>query len=117
MDSSGKNKGQLAVLMEQAQQMQENLKQIQDELGNVEVTGVAGAGLVKIVMTCKYTLKRVSISKAAIEGALEDPDMLEGMVRAAFDDAAKKVEQAVQKKMSALTAGVQLPTDMFKLSL
>ena len=54
-------KNQLAGLMKQAQQMQDNLKKAQDELASIEVEGQAGAGLVKIVMTCKHDVKRVTI--------------------------------------------------------
>ncbi|CUT17429.1 MULTISPECIES: YbaB/EbfC family nucleoid-associated protein [Candidatus Ichthyocystis] len=106
-------KGQLAVLMEQAQQMQENLKNMQDELGSVEVSGEAGEGLVKVVMTCRYTMKSIRIKKRA----LVDVDVLESLILSAYHDAFKKIEKAVQEKMGALTAGVQLPTDVFKMSL
>ena len=55
------NKGQLAGLMKQAQAMQENLKRAQEELATMEVTGESGAGLVKVVMTGKHDVKRVTI--------------------------------------------------------
>ena len=58
------NKGQLAGLMKQAQAMQDNMKKAQDELGNVEVSGESGAGLVKVVMTCKHDVRRVPLTPA-----------------------------------------------------
>ena len=75
------NKGQLAGLMKQAQAMQDNMKKAQDELGNVEVTGESGAGLVKVTMTCKHDVRRVTIDPSLLA---EDKDMLEDLVAAAF---------------------------------
>ncbi len=104
-------KNQLAGLMQQAQKMQENMKRLQDELAQVEVEGQAGAGLVKIVLTCKYQTRRVSIDPSLVG---EDKDMLEDLVAAAFNDAVRRAEEASQQKMSALTAGLPLPPG-FKL--
>jgi hypothetical protein len=97
--------------MQQAQKMQENMKRLQDELAQVEVEGQAGAGLVKIVLTCKYQTRRVSIDPSLVG---EDKDMLEDLVAAAFNDAVRRAEEASQQKMSALTAGLPLPPG-FKL--
>ena len=103
------NKGQLAGLMKQAQAMQENMKKMQDELAQVEVEGQSGAGLVKVVMTCKHDVRRVSID-ASLVG--EDRDMLEDLVAAAFNDAVRKVETTVQEKMGSFTSGLGLPPGM-----
>lgn len=103
------NKGQLSGLMKQAQMMQDNLKRIQDELATIEVEGQSGAGLVKVVMTCKYGVKRVSIDPSLVA---EDRDMLEDLVAAAFNDAVRKAEATTQEKMSAATAGMPLPPGM-----
>jgi len=97
------NKGQLAGLMKQAQAMQENLKKAQDELAFIEVTGEAGSGLVKILMTCKHEVKRVSIDPSLMT---EDKDMLEDLIAAAFNDAARKAEEASEAKMGKLTGGM-----------
>ncbi|MFZ9337608.1 MAG: YbaB/EbfC family nucleoid-associated protein [Limnohabitans sp.] len=97
------NKGQLAGLMKQAQAMQENLKKAQDELAFIEVTGEAGSGLVKILMTCKHEVKRVSIDPSLMT---DDKDMLEDLIAAAFNDAARKAEEASEAKMGKLTAGM-----------
>ena len=99
-------KGQLAGLMKQAQQMQDNMKKLQDELGNMQVEGVSGAGMVKVAMTCKHEVKRVTIDPSLLE---DDKEMLEDLVAAAMNDAARKAEAAVQEKMSALTGGLGLP--------
>lgn len=102
-------KGQLAGLMKQAQAMQENLKRAQDELANVEVEGQSGAGLVKVVMTCKNAVKRVTIDPSLLA---DDKDMLEDLVAAAFNDAVRRAEQVSQEKMGKLTAGLPLPPGM-----
>lgn len=102
-------KAQLAGLMKQAQQMQENMRKLQDELASIEVEGQSGAGMVKITMTCKHDVKRVSIAPSLLA---DDKDMLEDLVAAAVNDAARKVESAVQEKMAALTGGLGLPPGM-----
>ena len=99
-------KNQLAGLMKQAQQMQENMKKAQEDLARIEVEGQSGAGLVKVVMTCRHDVKRVSID-ASLLG--EDRDMLEDLVAAAFNDGVRKVETTTQEKMSGLTMGMPLP--------
>ena len=104
-------KGQMAGLMKQAQQMQENMKKMQDGLATVEVEGQSGAGLVKVTMTCKHDVKRVTIDPTLLA---DDKDMLEDLVAAAMNDAVRKVEAASQQKMAGLTAGMPLPPG-FKL--
>ena len=99
-------KGQLAGLMKQAQQMQDNMRKLQDELGAMEVEGQSGAGMVKVSMTCKHEVKRVTIDPSLLK---DDKEMLEDLVAAAMNDAARKAEAAVQDKMSALTGGLGLP--------
>jgi conserved hypothetical protein TIGR00103 len=95
--------------MKQAQQMQDNMKRVQDELGNIEVEGQSGAGLVKVLMTCKYNVRRVTIDPSLVG---DDRDMLEDLVTAAFNDAVRKAEATSQEKMSAATAGMPLPPGM-----
>jgi nucleoid-associated protein EbfC len=104
-------KNQLAGLMKQAQQMQENLKKAQDELAQMEVEGQSGAGLVKVVMTCKHDVKRVTIDPSLIN---EDKDMLEDLVAAAINDAVRRVEITTQEKMAGFTMGMPMPPG-FKL--
>ena len=104
-------KNQLAGLMKQAQQMQENLKKAQEDLATVEVEGQAGAGLVKVVMTCRHDVKRVSIDPS-LRG--EDRDMLEDLVAAAVNDAVRRVESTTQERMAGLTMGMPMPPG-FKL--
>ena len=97
------NKGQLAGLMKQAQAMQDNLKRAQDELATMEVEGQSGAGLVKITMTCKHQVKRVTIDPSLLT---DDKDMLEDLIAAALNDAARKAEETSEAKMGKLTGGM-----------
>ena len=91
------NKGQLSGLMKQAQAMQDNLKKAQEELGNIEVTGESGSGLVKVLMTCKHDVKRVTIDPSLLA---DDKDMIEDLVAAAFNDAVRKAAETSEAKMS-----------------
>jgi len=102
-------KGQLAGLMKQAQQMQENVRKMQEQLASVEVEGQSGAGMVKVVMTCKHDVKRISIDPSLVG---DDKEMLEDLVAAAVNDAVRRVEATVQEKMGGLTAGMGLPPGM-----
>lgn len=96
-------KGQLAGLMKQAQQMQENLKKAQDEIAASEVEGQAGAGMVKVTMSGRHDVKRVNIDPSLMG---DDKDMLEDLVAAAINDAVRRVETLTQEKMGGLTAGL-----------
>ena len=103
-------KGGLAGLMKQAQMMQENMKKAQDQLAQTEVEGQAGAGMVKVVMTCAHDVRRVSIDPSV----LDDREMLEDLVAAAVNDAVRRGEELTKEKMSGFTAGLNLPPG-FKL--
>jgi hypothetical protein len=104
-------KNQLAGLMQQAQKMQDNMKRLQEELATIEVEGQSGAGLVKVVMTCKYQVRRVAIDPSLVG---DDKDMLEDLVAAAINDAVRRAEETTQQKMASVTAGLPLPPG-FKL--
>jgi len=102
-------KGGIGNLMKQAQQMQENMQKLQAKIAEMEVEGAAGAGLVKVVMTGKHDVKRVSIDPSLLT---DDKEMLEDLVAAAMNDAVRKVETLVSEKMAAATAGLPLPPGM-----
>jgi DNA-binding YbaB/EbfC family protein len=103
------NKGQLAGLMKQAQQMQDNMRKVQESLATIEVEGQSGAGMVKVVMTCRHDVKRVTIDPSLLA---DDKEMLEDLVAAAMNDAVRRVESTVQEKMAGVTAGLPLPPGM-----
>ncbi|QEI05506.1 YbaB/EbfC family nucleoid-associated protein [Pigmentiphaga aceris] len=102
-------KGQIAGLMRQAQQMQENMKKAQEQLADILVEGAAGGGLVKATVSCRNDVKRIVIDPSLLA---DDKDMLEDLVVAALNDALRKAEATSQEKMSALTAGLPIPPGM-----
>ncbi|MBE0510842.1 MAG: YbaB/EbfC family nucleoid-associated protein [Gammaproteobacteria bacterium] len=102
-------KGGLGNLMKQAQKMQADMQRVQEELANMEVTGQAGGGMVKVVMTGRHDLKRVNIDDSLMS---DDKEMLEDLIAAAVNDAVRQLEQTSQERMSGLTAGMNLPAGM-----
>jgi len=104
-------KGNIGQLMKQAQMMQEKMRLMQEQLASLEVEGQSGAGMVKVQMTCKYEVKRVTIDPSLVG---DDREMLEDLVAAAFNDASHRVEATIAEKMSGMTAGLGLPAG-FKL--
>jgi DNA-binding YbaB/EbfC family protein len=104
-------KGQLGQLMQQAQQMQENLKRAQEEIAKLEVTGSAGGGMVEVAMTGRHEVRRVRIDRKLMA---DDPEMAEDMVAAAVNDAVNRVAEASQQKLGSVSSGMSLPPG-FKL--
>jgi DNA-binding YbaB/EbfC family protein len=99
-------KGNLSDLMKQAQKMQADMQKAQEALANVEIVGEAGAGLVKVVMTGRHDVKRVSIDPTVLA---EDREVLEDLLAAAVNDAVRKVEAHNQEAMAGLASGLNLP--------
>jgi nucleoid-associated protein EbfC len=100
-------KGGMGNLMKQAQQMQENMKRAQAELANVEVEGQAGSGMVKVLMTCRNQVKRISIDDSLMS---DDKEMLEDLLVTAVNDAVRKAETTSEQRMSSfMPAGMKLP--------
>jgi DNA-binding YbaB/EbfC family protein len=102
-------KGGIGNLMRQAQQMQENMQKAQAELADLEVTGEAGAGMVKLVLNGRHEAKSIAI-EAKLLG--EDKDMLEDLVVAAINDAVRKVAARTQEKYAGMMSGLNLPAGM-----
>jgi len=96
----------LPQLMRQAQEMQAKMQKAQDELASTEVEGVAGGGMVKVLVTCKHDVRRVTIEPTVLG---DDKEMLEDLIAAAFNDANGKIERTVQDKLAAVTGGLGLP--------
>ena len=99
-------RGNIGQLMKQAQMMQENVRRMQEQLASMEVEGQSGSGKVKVLMTCKHEVRRVTIDPSL---AADEREMLEDLVTAAFNDAARRVGAMVAEKMSGVTAGMGLP--------
>ena len=99
-------KGGMGNLMKQAQQMQANMQKAQEELSNIEVEGVAANGLVKIQMTCKNEVKRVTLD----DSVMDDKETLEDLLVIALKDAHAKAEATSSAKMANyMPAGMKLP--------
>ncbi len=99
-------KGGLGNLMKQAQKMQEDLQKTQERLAQEEVTGEAGGGMVKVVMTGKHEVRRVTIEDSLMG---DDKEMLEDLLAAAVNDASHRVAEKMKESMSGLTSGLGLP--------
>lgn len=102
-------KGGIGQLMKQAQEMQANMKKVQEEMSALTVTGESGGGMVKITMSCNHQVKAVEIDDTLIG---DDKEMLEDLIVAACNDARGKVEKTVQEKFSGVTAGLGLPAGL-----
>lgn len=102
-------KGGIGQLMKQAQQMQAEMQKAQEEMANMTVTGESGAGMVKITMTCKHEVRSLDIDDSLLG---DDKDMLEDLIVAAFNDALRRAEEAIQEKFSGMTSGLNLPPGM-----
>ena len=99
-------KGGLGNIMKQAQAMQENMKKVQAELAEMEISGQSGGGLVEVVMTGRHDVRRVKIDSELIG---DDHEVLEDLIAAAVNDAVKKVETETQSRMGGLTGGMNIP--------
>jgi DNA-binding YbaB/EbfC family protein len=94
-------------VLRQAQKVQQDMKRVQDELAKRIVEGSAGGGVVKAYVNGKMNLVKVKIEKEVVDP--EDVEMLEDMIAAAYSDAARKAEAMVEKEMSKLTGGLNIP--------
>ena len=100
----------LGAMMKSAQQMQDKMKDLQEELSKMEVTGSSGGGMVEVTLSGKHETKAVRIDPSMV--VTGEAEILEDLVAAAFNDAKAKVETMMQEKMSELTGGLQLPPGM-----
>lgn len=98
-------KGNISQLMQQAQKVQEDLKKAQAEMAEMEITGEAGGGLVKVIMSGQYEVRKVSIDP----DTGDDREMIEDLVAAAVNDAVNRIQSAMQERMSGLTGGMPMP--------
>lgn len=98
-------KGNISQLMQQAQKVQEDLKKAQAEMAEMEITGEAGGGLVKVMMNGQYEVRKISIDP----DTGDDREMIEDLVAAAVNDAVNRIQSAMQERMSGLTGGMPMP--------
>jgi DNA-binding YbaB/EbfC family protein len=97
-------------MMKQAAQLQSKMQAMQDELGNIEVEGIAGGGMVSVRMTAKMEVKAVKIDPSLLKP--EEREIVEDLVVTALNDAKRKAETAMQEKMQSLAGGLGLPPGM-----
>lgn len=100
----------LMGLMKQAQAMQQKMADMQAELGNLEVEGTAGGGVVTIRMSAKGEVRAVSIDPSLMNA--DEKEILEDLLVAASNDARQKGERLAQERMAELTKGLPLPPGM-----
>ena len=99
-------KGKIGDIMKHAQAMQENMQKAQQELASIEIKGQSGAGLVEVIMSCRYDVKRIIIDPELMN---DDKEVLEDLLAAGFNDAVRKVEKTTEEKMGSLASGLNIP--------
>jgi DNA-binding YbaB/EbfC family protein len=100
----------LANMMKQAQEMQARMQEMQERLGQAEVEGASGAGMVRVTMTGKGEVRRLKIDRALVDPA--EVEVLEDLVVAALADAKAKSEAMVAEEMGKVTGGLNLPAGL-----
>jgi hypothetical protein len=99
--------GNISGIFQQAMNLRENIEQLKDELANERVEATAGGGMVTIVMTGKQEVLSIDIEPELINA--DDPEMLETLLKAAVNEANRKVHEVVKQRMSTLTGGLDIP--------
>ncbi|MBU2883946.1 YbaB/EbfC family nucleoid-associated protein [Psychrosphaera sp. B3R10] len=102
-------KGGMGNIMKQAQQMQEKMQKMQQEIAKMEVVGESGAGLVKVTMLGSHNVKRVEIDDSLME---DDKEMIEDLLAAAVNDAVRRVEEMNTEQMAKVSGGMGMPPGM-----
>ncbi|GJL90829.1 YbaB/EbfC family nucleoid-associated protein [Hyphococcus sp.] len=100
----------LNELMKQAGQMQAKMKEMQEKIADLEATGEAGAGMVRVVLNGKGYAKAVAIERSLMKEG--DAEILEDLIAAAINDAKSKLEKQSEEQMKNMTAGMPLPPGM-----
>ena len=101
--------GNIGNMMKQAQALQANMQKAQAEISQLEITGEAGGGMVRITINGRHETRRVQIEPTVFG---DDREMLEDLLAAAFNDAVHKLEAASQAKMASLMGGLNFPPGM-----
>ena len=97
-------------MMKQAQQLQKKMAEVQEKLNSIEVEGVSGGGMVKVIATAKGEIKRIIIDDSLM--IKEEKEMTEDLIVAAINDSKQKGEAASQEEMKSVTGGIPLPPGM-----
>ena len=97
-------------MMKQAQQLQQKMAEAQEKLNSIEVEGVSGGGVVKVIATAKGEIKKINLDESLLKP--EDKEITEDLIVAAVNDAKQKGETASQEEMKSVTGGLPLPPGM-----
>ena len=100
----------ISNMMKQAQQLQKKMAEAQEQLSSIEVEGISGGGLVKVIATAKGEIKRIILDDSIMKP--EEKEITEDLIVAAINDAKKKGETAAQEEMKNITGGLPLPPGM-----
>ena len=100
----------ISDMMKQAQQLQKKMKEAQEKLNSIEVEGVSGGGLVKVIATAKCEIKRIYLDDSIMKA--DEKEITEDLIVAAINDAKQKGEAVAQEEMKHLTGGLPLPPGM-----
>ena len=100
----------LGNMMKQAQQLQKKMSEAQEKLNSIEVEGVSGGGMVKVIATAKGEVKRITLDESLLKP--EEKEITEDLIVAAVNDAKQKGEITAQEEMKSLTGGLPLPPGM-----
>lgn len=102
--------GDMAGMMKKAQEMQKQMAEIQDNLGNITVVGESGAGLVKATATAKGELTALDIDPSIF--APDEKEVVEDLILAAIKDAQQKAQNKSAEEMQKMSEGLGLPPGM-----
>ena len=97
-------------MMKKAQEMQKKMQEMQESLSSLEVEGISGGGIVKIIMNCKNEVKKIDIDPSIIKN--DEKEVMEDLITAALNDAKSKAEEKSKEEMTKLTGGLGLPPGM-----
>lgn len=93
-------------LMKQAQMMQKKMQEEQQRLEQEEFEGISGGGMVKVVLSGKFEMKKINLDKSIVDA--DDTEMLEDLIVAAYNDAKEKVDAKMGETMGSITGGLNL---------
>ena len=96
-------------MLSKAKAMQDKMKQVQEQIKNIEVEGIAGGNLVKVILTGEYELKSIEISE---EAKKEDQQIINDLIIAAYNNAKQNLKKKSSEELSKVTGGLNLPFDL-----
>ena len=98
-------------MLSKAKAMQEKMKDVQDQIKKIEVEGVSGGNLVKVVLTGEYEIKSIQVTESAKN---ESQEIINDLIKAAYNNAKENLKKKSSEEISKITGGLNLPID-FKI--